>query len=262
MRSRNRLLLLLLIALAAVFPAPVSEAAPARALRLLRRTDHFQVYLQTGSLRRTEALRFARRLEPTMAAVARRFGTPFTARETLYLLPPQRGVCAIRGLTSSEKRQIRLYYGPGPDIDRMQSLIAHEFAHQLQRERFGDRVQQAADMILLEGWATLASDDFARTPDGAEARWRARLRDVVARGELLPLTVDLDQDCRTTTRNSIYDEWASFVDFLVQRSGADALTAVYRSSTGRKAGTADYLGVYGRSFGELEAEWRAWVVTQ
>ena len=236
--------------------------APASATRLLQRTQHFEVYLGTGSLSRSEALRLAARLESTLAKVEQRLGTPFNARERIYLQAPQRGVCAVRGLTTSSRRQIQLFYGPGTEIDRLQAILAHELAHQLQRERFGDRVQRAADIVLLEGWAVVASDDFARTPDGSEARWRDRLRGVVARNELLPLTVDLNQDCRTTTRNSIYDEWASFVDFLLKRNGEDALAALYRSSTGRKAGTANYQGVYGKSFAELEAEWRAWVVTQ
>jgi hypothetical protein len=236
--------------------------APAAATRLLQRTPHFEVYLGTGSLSRADALRLAARLESTVEKVGQRLGMPFNARERIYFQAPQRGVCAVRGLTTSSRRQIQLFYGPGTEIDRLQAILAHELAHQLQRERFGDRVQRAADIVLLEGWAVVASDDFARTPDGSEARWRDRLREVVARNELLPLTVDLNQDCRTTTRNAIYDEWASFVDFLLKRNGNDALAALYRSSTGRRAGTANYQGVYGKSFMELEAEWRAWVITQ
>ncbi len=263
MRRRLFIVLALLLGLATFVPSGAWASQTTTATpRLLRRTQHFEVYLASGSLRRSEALRLAQRLEPTLAVVAKRFGTPFTARERIELLPPQRGVCAVRGLTFSQKRQIKLFYGPGTDIDRLQAILAHEFVHQLQRERFGDRVQQAADVILLEGWATVASDDFARTPDGAEPRWRARLRDVVARNELLPLTVDLERDCRTTTRNAIYDEWASFVDFLERQYGAEKLAAVYRSSVGRKAGSADYAAVYGTSFGELEAAWREWVVSE
>jgi len=239
------------------------RAAPAEAgAVLLRRTKHFDTYLAPGSLRRVEALRLAARFEPTLEAAARRFGTPFTARERIYLLPPQQGVCAIRGLTFSSKREIRLYYGPGTDIDRLQAIVAHELVHQLQRERFGDRVHQAADLVLLEGWATLASDDFARTADGSEPRWQNRLREAVARGDVLPLTTDLGRDCRTTTRNAIYDQWASFVLFLQQRYGDDALDRVYRSARGRKAGSAGYQAIYGVPFAELETAWRAWVVTQ
>ncbi len=255
--------LVLLLGMAFWLPSATRAVEPAApTIRLLQRTQHFEVFLAQGSLRRAEALRLAQRLEPTLAAVAQRFGTPFDARERIYLLPPQRGICAVRGLTFSRLRQIKLYYGPGTNIDQMQAILAHEFVHQLQRERFGDQVHQAADMILIEGWAMVASDNFARTPDGAEPRWRARLREVVARNELLPLTVDLEQDCRTTTRNSIYDQWASFVDFLEKQYGTEQLAAVNRSGTGRRAGSADYAGIYGKSFAELEAEWRAWVVTQ
>lgn len=229
---------------------------------LLRRTAHFDVYLASGSLRRAEALRLIARLEPTLEAVAKRFGTRFTARERIYLFPPQRGVCAIRGLTYSAKREIRLYYGPGSDLDRVQALVAHELAHQLQREQFGDAVQRSADIILLEGWATVASDGFARTPDGSEPRWQNDLRAVIANSGLLPLRTDLNRDCRTTTRNVIYDEWASFVHFLELNYGRDALARLYQSSRGRQAGSADYAAIYGIPFKELEAAWRAWVVTQ
>ncbi len=257
---------LAMIVLATV-PGPRTAAQPRAApveagAALLRRTRHFDIYLAPGSLRRVEALRLAARFEPTLEVVERRFGTPFTARERIYLFPPQRGICAIRGLTFSSKREIRLYYGPGSDIDRLQAIVAHELVHQLQRERFGDTVHQAADVVLLEGWATLASDDFARTADGSEPRWQNRLREAVARDELLPLTADLGRDCRTTTRNAMYDQWASFVHFLRQRYGDDALDQVYRSSRGRKAGSAGYQAVYSVPFAELEAAWRAWVVTQ
>ena len=234
------------------------EAAPP----LLRRTARFDVYLATGSLRRVEALRLTGRLEATLEAVAQRFGTKFTARERIYLFPPQRGSCAIRGLTYSAKREINLYYGPGSDVDRVQALLAHELAHQLQREQFGDAVQRSADIILLEGWATVASDGFARTSDGSEPRWQNDLRAVIANGGLLPLRTDLNRDCRTTTRNVIYDEWASFVHFLELNYGRDALARLYQSSRGRQAGSADYAAIYGIPFKELEAAWRAWVVTQ
>ena len=262
---RRSIFLLIVVVLGlAWLPASATSAGRAEqsTARLFWQTKHFNVYLARGALSRSEATRLARYLEPTMAAVAQRFGTPFTARERLYLLPPQRGACAVRGLTLSQQRQIRLYYGPGSDLERIRAILAHEFVHQLQRERFGDRLHQAADIILLEGWATLASDDFARTPDGTEPRWRARLREVVARNELLPLTIDLDQDCRTGTRNAIYDEWASFVDFLDQQYGGEKLAQVYRAGTGRRAGSAGYAEVYGKTFAELEAAWRAWVVTQ
>ncbi len=263
MRKAIYAIVSVLIVLVAGVPARVGAVqAAAPNLLLVRKTQRFDVYRAYGGLSRAEALQLSARFESTMDAVARRFGTPFTARERIYLLPPQRGVCAVRGLTSSALRQIRLYYAPGTEIDRIQSLVAHEFVHQLQRERFGDAVQRKADIILLEGWATLASDEFARTPDGREARWRDRLRGVVARGELLPLTVDLNRDCRTTTRNSLYDQWASFVDFLQRKGGTDKLAALYRGSVGRKAGTANYKAVYGQTFAELEAEWRTWVVSQ
>ncbi len=260
-RAFVAVLLSLVIALPAVGHASLPQGARG-APRLVRRTEHFMVTLARGSLHRKEALEFIARLEPTLAVVAERFGTPFNGRERVDILPPQRGACAIRGLTFSGKRQIQLFYGPNTDLDRLQALMAHELVHQLQRERFGDRVQQSADVILLEGWAMVASDDFARTPDGGEPRWQARMREQVRQNAILPLTVDLGRNCRTTTRNTIYDHWASFVAFLEQQYGQEALAAVYASGHGRAAGSADYAQVYGKSFADLEAEWRVWVQGQ
>lgn len=261
MRIVGALLLGLLVALPSSGLASPSDRAGGPPV-LVRRTEHFSVYLARGSLARKEALDLVARLEPTLAAVSERFGTPFKGRERVDVLPPQRGACAIRGLTFSGKRQIKLFYGPGADLDRLQALVAHELVHQLQRERFGDRVQQTADVILLEGWATVASDDFARTPDGSEPRWRARMREQVRQNAILPLTVDLGKDCRTTTRNTIYDHWASFVAFLEAQYGQEALAAVYAQGRGRAAGSADYVKVYGKSFADLEGEWRGWVQSQ
>jgi hypothetical protein len=252
--------LLMIVFFATAHPAVAASTRPAATL--FYRTKHFDVYRARGAMSYNESLALSKRLESTMAGVSQRFGVPFEARERIDLLAPQRGECAVRGLTFSGKRLIQLFYGPGTDVNRMQVILAHEFVHQLQRERFGDRVHQAADIILLEGWATLTSDDYGRTADGKDVRWRVRLRDVVARGELLPLTVNLDRDCRTTTRNSIYDQWASFVDYLQQTYGTERLAQVYATGRGRNAGTADYQAVYGKAFAELEADWRVWVVGQ
>jgi hypothetical protein len=255
----------LLLSVSSVFPPAGSRSSAAQSNttpKLLRRTKHFDIYLAPGSLRRAEALQLTERLEPTLQSVAQRFGTSFDARERIELLPAQKGACAVRGLTFSSKRLIQLFYGPGSDIEQMQALVAHEFVHQLQRERFGDRAHRAADNILLEGWAMLASDEFARTADGAEPRWRARLREAVARNELQPLKVNLDRDCRTTTRNIMYVQWASFVDFLEQHYGNQALARVYSKGKGRTPGSADYANVFNKSFDELEADWRDWVVSQ
>jgi hypothetical protein len=81
-------------------------------------------------------------------------------------------------------------------------------------------------------------------------------------GALLPLTTDLSADCRTTTRNNIYNQWASFTEYLLLTYGREQFDAVYRNSTGRPPGSAAYQAIYGKTLSELEAEWLAWVAAE
>jgi hypothetical protein len=138
------------------------------------------------------------------------------------------------------------------------AVLAHELFHQLQRDYYGERAHRRADVILLEGMATWGTRAFFADADG-QPRYRRRVRAALAAGELLPLTTSLERDCRTSTRNIIYDQWASFVEFLLATGGRERFDALYRASTGRVAGSADYRGVYGKTLAQLEADWRAWL---
>lgn len=182
-------------------------------------------------------------------------------RVAIRFEPPQRGACAIRGLTLSNERTIRLFYGPEADQQRVLGILAHELFHQLQRDYYGERAHRRADVILLEGMATWGTRGFFRDASG-EAVYQRRVREALGRGELLPLTTSLERDCRTTTRTVIYDQWASFVEFLLTVHGRERFDALYRDSTGRAAGSANYRGVYGKSLEQLEADWRAWLRVQ
>lgn len=244
-------------------PVPYLGGEPAPGLRgeLAMRTYSLDLYRGEGGLTARAVQALAMDAEAAIQRMAPLAGGELTGRVAISFEAPQSGPCALRGLTLSNQRTIRLYYAPGTDRARVSGILAHELFHQLQHDAYGERDHRKADVILLEGMAAWGTAAFFQTPDG-EPQYRARVREALRAGELLPLTTSLERDCRTTTRNNIYNQWASFVEYLERTYGRARLDAAYRSSTGRPAGSADYRGVYGKPLADLEREWRAWVETQ
>lgn len=243
-------------------PTPVpylgGEAAPRLAGELAMRTYSLDLYRSRGGLTSQTIRGLAMEAEAAIQAGAALLGGGLTGRVAIGFEAPQTGPCALRGLTLSNQRTIRLFYAPDTDPARVRGILAHELFHQLQHDYYGERDHRKADVILLEGMAVWGTAAYFQTAEG-EPLYRARVREALRAGELLPLTTSLERDCRTTTRNTIYNQWASFVEYLSLSYGRAKLDAAYRSSTGRPAGSSDYRGVYGKPLAELEREWLAWV---
>ena len=244
-------------------PAPLlgGEPAPHLAGELAMRTYSLDLYRSRGGLTAAVVQGLAMPVEAALQRDSEVLGRALTGRVALSFEPAQTGPCAIRGLTLSNQRTIRLFYAPGTDPARVSAILTHELFHQLQHDYYGERDHRKADVILLEGMATWGTASYFRTAAG-EPQYRAKVRAALRAGELLPLTTSLEQDCRTTTRNVIYDQWASFVEYLAATYGRDRLDAAYRSSSGRPAGSSNYLVVYGKPLAQLEREWRDWAAGQ
>jgi hypothetical protein len=246
-------------ATAAILPSPTFEGTPAPALAgtLISSTTRLDLYRIEGGLTITTLLKLAPQFEQAVDRVGARMGTRLLGRVALSFEPPQRGPCALRGLTLSHQRIIRLYYAPETPEQRVLAVVAHELAHELQHDYYGWPAHQKSDLILLEGQATWASSDYALDMQG-QPSWQRAAEQALADGNLLPLDVSLEADCRTATRNSAYTGWASFVAFLMD-AGRERFDALYRSGRGHAPGTADYAGVYGKSLHELDQDWRSWL---
>jgi hypothetical protein len=188
-------------------------------------------------------------------------GSNLEGRVSVRFEPAQTGICAIRGLTLSNDRTIRMFYNPGANLRNIEAILAHEFIHQLQHDFYGVPAHLRSDIILLEGMAMWGSSPYYLNEAG-EPRYHANSLRAVEEDLLLPLTTSLEADCRTTTRNFIYDQWASFVEYLLVAYGRERFNEVYASSNGRPAGSSNYQAVYGKSLGELEAEWLEWLVSR
>ncbi len=237
------------------------DAAPAMPGELAMRTYSLDLYRSSGGLEAEVVQALGLEAEAAIVAGSQIVGEFLSGRVSISFEPPQRGPCAIRGITLSNERKIRLFYGPETDPQRVLGILAHELFHQLQRDYYGERDHRKADVILLEGMAVWGTADYFRQPDGRPL-YQHRVKEAEARGELLPLTTSLQADCRTTTRNNIYNQWASFVEFLVVTYGREQLDALYRSSSGRPAGSSNWPAVYGQSLAELEQAWLAWLAQQ
>lgn len=244
-------------------PPPLlgGEPAPKLAGELAMQTYSLDLYRAEGGLTAAEVQALGMPAEEAVIAGSQIVGGFLTGRVAIGFEPPQTGPCALRGITLSNQRMIRLFYAPGTDQARVRGILAHELFHQLQHDYYGETDHRKADVILLEGMAVWGTAAYFPGADGRPL-YQERVRQAIADGTLLPLTTSLEADCRTTTRNNIYNQWASFVEFLVATYGRAKLDAAYRSSTGRSAGSSDYRGVFGKPIAELEQDWIAWFKAQ
>ena len=246
-------------------PTPVpylgGEPAPRLKGELAMRTYSLDLYRSSGGLSAATVQGLGLPAEQALVQGGKLLGGSLSGRVAISFEAPQSGPCALRGITLSNARSIRLFYAPDSDPARVTSILAHELFHQLQHDYYGERDHRKADVILLEGMAVWGTASYFRATSG-EPLYRERVRAAHKAGTLLPLTTSLEADCRTTTRNDIYNEWASFVEYLAATYGREQLDEAYRSSSGRPAGSSNYRRVYGKSLTELEREWRAWVATQ
>lgn len=244
----------------AAAPTPLPQLAPAPILRgtLVTSTLHLDLYQLKGALEAETIAQLAPQFEQAVATVGERMSGRLIGRVAIRFEPAQTGQCAIRGITMSHDRYIRLFYGPNSDPQAVLAVVAHELAHEHQHDYYGWKAHRKSDNLLLEGQATWASGGYSLGEDGRPT-WLSAAEQANAEGTMLPLTTNLESDCRRATRNSAYTGWASFVTFLIETYGRERFDAVYRSGTGRAPASANYRVIYGKRIGELEREWREWL---
>lgn len=242
-------------ALLAGEPAPIIDG------ELVVQTQSVDFYRLPGGLTPGEILALSTAVEQSIARGSSMLGSHLIGRVALRFEPEQEGPCAIRGLTLSNERTIRMFYAPGSNLWNIEAILAHEFIHQLQHDYYGARDHLRSDVILLEGMAMWGSSPYYLDMNG-QPWYHTFAKQALLEGNLLPLTVDLEADCRTTTRTFIYDQWASFVEYLIITYGREKFDVLYAASTGRPAGSANYQGVYGKTLDELEADWVTWLTAR
>lgn len=191
--------------------------------------------------------------EWALSYIQRRFAVQLSRRISVGVY--SRGMApsvGTRGIAYTDADNVQIFYRADEDLQRALVILAHELAHQLQAEAYGVEAQRRADTVLLEGLATWIAGEYWLSLSGAPS-WQARSRDLVQAG----YGASLAAAGRTADSDTAYELWAGFVDYLATTYGWDRFNALYVSGRGRAPGSADYQGIYGKSFGELASEWRA-----
>lgn len=216
-----------------------------------RRLD---VFVGTGTFTPDQVASLGIKAEHALSYIQRRFDVELTRRVSVGVynkaLAPYKGT---RGVAYTwGETNVRIYYRPGEDLHDALVILSHELGHALQAEAYGREAQSRADIILLEGLATWISGEYWLSLSGAPS-FHARARELYQagyRGNLAAMTQVANSD-------AAYEIWAGFVDYLARTYGWDKFNALYVSGRGRAAGSANYRGIYGKSFAELAAEYQA-----
>ncbi len=262
--SLNRIAILALVACAALFLfaqpqppvlsrwSPVSPSVPTIGAVAVPVTDvaplnivvNKGLYIDARDRLNDEAHR-------VYAYVAARFGSELTGPLTVAFI--EDAGCALSGIAYTDVRRVQVFTCNAIAPERALAILAHEYVHQLQQDRYGSR-HLSADLILSEGMATWGAGVYwlDEHPD-----FRSYVRAQRANGIAYPLAIHYaERDI--VVMNALYYQWASFVEFLIDQYGRERLDALYVAGAGTP-GSADYRGVYGKDLATLEQEWIAWL---
>jgi hypothetical protein len=200
-----------------------------------------------------EQARLAAELDRALGYVVERFGTAPSGRISAYVgLEP---ACGIHGIAYTDVRTTQVFTCRDLPLSRAVNIMAHEFVHQLCHDRYGDN-HLSADLILSEGTATWGAGAYWL---GDAPNFRSFVRPWLASGAEIPLGESY-VGRPISDMNQLYYQWASFVEFLIETYGRDRFDQLYLTGAGYPA-SSDYQGIYQKPFEQLEAEWKAWVLS-
>ncbi len=231
----------------------LSGNAPVLAGELVHSGRRLDVYVSSNTYSAEEVANLAIKAEYVVNYLQRRFDQELTRRVSVGFysrgMAPSRDT---RGIAYSQDNIIHIFSRSSDDLHGALVILAHELGHQLQADAYGDEAQRRADLVLLEGLATWISGEYwLSLSESSSFQVRAReLYQAGYRGDLAALG-------RTAPTNIAYEMWAGFVEYIAVTYGWDKFNALYVSGRGRAAGSADYMGIYGKSFDELAHEWQA-----
>ena len=205
-------------------------------------TPHARIHYLAGTPAADSLVRLRRDIETSWATAAKFVGgTPVDRAIDVFAVPTRAMVGEVAGmsvLTNAlnfwEQRVVVVWIAPrgwpGP----------HEFVHIMAYDAWGT----AKDWWLGEGVAVAAGQ-------WAGVELDAYTKCLSTTGKLMPLGVIVPGLRNPDERTSrvAYPETGSFVRFLIRRYGREKVAQMY--ATGAPLST-----IYGKSFANLEAEWR------
>ncbi len=227
-------------------------------------------YLSTGGQMSVPLPQLQSKAEEIWAYVADRLGATVSSPIQLGFAEPAGSRCAVRGLTVYITPTITIFANTGTDPRQVWGVLAHEVGHAVHFQGFPDGPK--GDTVITEGLATWAAGKYWEEWQGGSPD--ANVRAFRQAGTLMPLyeAVAALQDAGVSVtspqgvcmRDIAYNEWGSFVGYLIGQGGMAKLRALWESApppTGNPADlakpTLDYQGIYGLKLDQLEQAWLA-----
>jgi hypothetical protein len=237
-------------------------------------TDHFVFYAQDDYFP-VDLERWKEQSEELYAYVSQRVGAESPVKISVAFMPAQQAVCPIRGLASSNDPPIVILFAdPGAPEAYLLAVLSHELGHAIPARGFEGGLP--GDIALTEGLASWASGQYWN--DWMDVPTIHHLvRKYIDSGTYLPLHENVDfqkvypwqdgagEGC-LARRDQVYSQWASFVDYLIERYGWDKVHQLFNSAYTEKQGDreikypTDYQGVLGKSLEVLELDWLDFVM--
>jgi len=220
---------------------------------MVYRGRRIDVYVGSGTFSADEVAALGSKAEWALSYIQKRFDAQLTERISVGVYStsqaPGRGTRGIAYTYGNSN--VRIYYRAGEDQHDALVILSHELAHALQAAAYGSAAQSGADTVLLEGLASWISGEYWLSLSGASS-FQGRARELYQSGYKGNLATfgyrNLD---------NAYDMWAGFVDYLARTYGWQKFNQLYTTGRGRAPGSADYRGIYGKSFQQLYTDWYA-----
>lgn len=224
-------------------------------------SEHFMLFVQKESLPVKAA--WLEKAEQIYGVECKRVGSTLDKKIVIQFIPPEKGNCAPRGTTLFEEQPIILIYA-NQDTNPLQ--INATFAHELGHVFIHNKYENLNNIALNEGMATwIAQEEWTI--------WKGNSFDDSVRSSLKEnsyLSIYQNFNMQKAYANSpgclgyrdqLLTEFASFIDYLIQKYGMGSLTDLFNMSqpdtinNQRVTYAPDFLGVYGLSLNQLEFAW-------
>jgi hypothetical protein len=162
--------------------------------------------------------------------------------------------CNFNGVAYTDIRRIILYVCSDIALDRATAILAHEFVHQLAADHYGEP-HYDADLMLSEG---LAQWGTGRYTLGDLPDFRTLVQQSYP-NDLLPLAIDSREVESYVIVRHLYDQWASYVEWIIATEDRTTFDALYVGGRERQPGSAPYERVLGMPLDTTQQHWQAWL---
>lgn len=196
--------------------------------------------------------------------VSKRLDTTIRGKVIVTFIPREPGNCPTRGIAFREQPPIiGIFTDESTSKEEILAVLAHELGHLFIYQKY----ENLSDAALSEGMATWAAGDYWQDWKGLD--FNSSVRSFIDNGTYLSLSQNYDLkiahdthsgDC-ITHRDVLYTELASFLDYLIQRSGMNQLSTLFTvrqpemMNNQRIIYPPNFKDAYGSELNQLEYDW-------